>query len=88
MFPAAIVSWAQLIETDKEGLTNSKEIQEFELRGGLVRLAQMANKVGQEREEPKERKEYVEGFLSLTCHLPKTVFNQLGWKCFPTRMGH
>lgn len=29
-FPAAIVSWAQLMETDKESLANSKEIQEFE----------------------------------------------------------
>lgn len=29
-FPAAIVSWAQLTETDKESLANSKEIQEFE----------------------------------------------------------
>lgn len=28
--PAAIVSWTQLMETDKEGLANSKEIQEFE----------------------------------------------------------
>lgn len=28
--PAAIVSWTQLMETDKDGLVNSKEIEEFE----------------------------------------------------------
>lgn len=32
--PVAIVSCAQLIETDKEGPANSKEMQEFEF--GLV----------------------------------------------------
>lgn len=28
--PAAIVSWTQLMEIDKDGLVNSKEIEEFE----------------------------------------------------------
>lgn len=57
------------METDKESLSNSKEIEEFE-----EEMAWWASSVGQQggAGSEGERRESLEGLASLTCQPPRT----------------